>query len=114
MKKNINVMPTPGFMGLFKSKSKNGYLNLFEKDETILFAFGRDAILVLAKYLATKKVNKILLPSYICDVAILPLVGVVDFVFYDVDETFVIKPETIESKMDGTIGLVLIVDYFGF
>lgn len=114
MSKNINVMPTLGIAELFKPRSKNGFIDLFNKDQTLLFAFGRDAIIVLAQLIKEKNNKKVLLPSYICDVAILPFVGIIDFVFYDIDETFIITPEMIEAKMDQSIGLVLIVDYFGF
>ncbi|MBI3563137.1 MAG: hypothetical protein HY080_15630 [Gammaproteobacteria bacterium] len=78
------------------------------------FAFGRDALITLAIYLRGMGVKKVLLPSYICDVAVLPFAGILQLDFYEVNPDLILTEELILSKLGDDVGLVLIVDYFGF
>ena len=79
----------------------------------VWFSHGRDALWSLARVLRARGVRRVLLPAYICDVAVLPFESL-EICFYEVDETLSVDPKVIANELRKGIGLVVIVNYFGF
>lgn len=87
---------------------------VFPLENVVWFAYGRDALFVLARYLQEKGVKEIMLPSYVCDVAILPFIDKLKIVFYELNDSLITTCHDIIKNITEETGCVMLVDYFGF
>lgn len=94
----------------------NKYLsgeNFMFKDNSILLNYGRTAIKFLMESLQDmKSVKGILLPNYLCDSIIQPLVEVnIPYEFYQIEKDFSININDLENKLKPDWA-VFVLDYF--
>ena len=79
------------------------------------YSHGRTAFKYGLKYLNLKKNDNILVPEYICDVVLEPLVSLkIKPIFYEVDKNFKCNLENIKKKFNTSVKAFLLVNYFGF
>jgi dTDP-4-amino-4,6-dideoxygalactose transaminase len=87
---------------------------LLDEEKNIWFSHGRDALFILAKVLHDKKLSSILVPSFVCDAAVLPLLGSLNVLFYEVDFDLIVRPDEIKKIIsEKNINTLMIVNYFG-
>ncbi len=109
---NISAKPNPRYRILLQKRNiKNNFFKNF-----IFFKTGREATLFGLKELKIDKKKTILIPGYICNSLIAPIIKEGFKVeFYDINKNFSVDvkylKKTIENKK---ISALLIVHYFGF
>ena len=109
---NISAKPNPRYRILLQKRNiKNNFFKNF-----IFFKTGREATLFGLKELKIDKKKTILIPGYICNSLVEPIIKEGFTVeFYDINKNFSVDvkylKEIIENK---NISALLIVHYFGF
>ena len=98
-----------------RGRAISALLNRSEVKKYLFYSYGRTALLDGIKILDCEKGNNILLPAYICRVAVEPFRELgIEPRFYEVSLN--LQPDTIDikKKIDKNTKGLLIVNYFGF
>jgi dTDP-4-amino-4,6-dideoxygalactose transaminase len=103
---------------LFKQKAAEDIHSFFEKlgaKNYLFYGYGRIALLDGLKILGCKKGENVLIPSYICNVAVEPFYEIgVHVRFYKILPNLQPDLVDIETKIDRKTKAILLVNYFGF
>lgn len=100
-----------------ENQDKNNFFSTIdiERENCILLDSGRSCIKYLLKNILGKKINKILLPSFLCSsiVNAIELIGI-DFEFYNVNSDLIIDIEDLDRKVKTVNEALYFINYFGF
>ncbi|HCI53567.1 MAG TPA: hypothetical protein DE312_09695 [Gallionella sp.] len=109
----VRRSPTICRTELFKSLWCGGFRRAQNNDRVIFTGYARFALLNILKALELKPGSKVLIPSYVCNVVLIPLATLqLVPVYYKVDDSFRIDLTSI--PVDHDISVLLTVNYFGF
>jgi hypothetical protein len=113
-KKVIHRDPTFS-LKIFTKKENLSSSFPFNQENILLFGYGRVALYEGLKILNLKEGQSILVPNYICNVAVAPMHYLkVSVKFYEVDKNLNPIWTKIETQIDKGTKALLIINYFGF
>lgn len=103
---------------LLRQKAKDDIFSFFNQSGVknyLLYGYGRVALLDGLKILGCKRGENVLLPSYICDVAVEPFYELgIQVRFYKILMNLQPDLTDVENKIDEKTRAILVVNYFGF
>lgn len=98
-------------------QDENNFFNTIgvDKNKSILLDSGRSCIKYLLKNILNDKVDKVLLPSFLCNSIVNAVESEnVEVEFYNVNSELVIDINDLESKVKSNKDIIYFINYFGF
>ncbi len=86
-----------------------------DSNNSILLDSGRSCIKYLLESILDRKVNKVLLPSFLCNSIVNAIASTgIDIEFYNVNSDLIIDIEDMNSKLKTNNDIIYFINYFGF
>ena len=96
-------------------RPNNHFYEILPDGKKVFVTSGREAIYLILNSIGISKDEKLLLPSYLCQSILDPLIKKsVKFLFYKVKENLEIDIYDIQKRIDDKTKAILIIHYFGF
>ena len=97
----------------YVAKLKDLFCKNFEKENVLFTSDGRNAIHLALQIMKLKKKDEILIPAYVCDAVREAIKTICKPVYVDIDQTFNIDVEKIESNITKNTKAILAAHLYG-